>query len=376
MKRGLFIAAVFCGAMAYGQISTPPSGENQKSSVTQYMGLVSVTITYNSPDVTSPKGEDRTGKIWGELVPYGMTNLQFGESTEENPSPWRAGANENTTITFSHDVQVEGKPLAAGVYGLHMIPGKEQWTVIFSNNSTSWGSYFYNPADDALRVQVTPEQNEFNEYLTYEFDVRELDKCVASLEWENLRIPITISVPDINELYITRIEEQLKGSAAFDYQNWVNAANFALANNIALDKAEVWADKAINTPFMGQTNYQTLATKAMVLKANGKRKEAMDLMKKAIDHPTANVFQVHQAGRALISQGDYDMALQVFKWNAERFPDTWPVNVGLARGYSATGDYNKALKHAELALKKAPDKLNQDNLRASIEKLKANKDIN
>ncbi len=126
MKRVLFCTALLCSSLAFAQISTPPSGGNQKSVVTQYMGLVSVTITYNSPDVTAPNGQDRTDKIWGQLVPYGLNNLQFGTSSDENPSPWRAGANENTTIEFSHDVQVEDQPLKAGTYGLHMIPGEDE----------------------------------------------------------------------------------------------------------------------------------------------------------------------------------------------------------------------------------------------------------
>lgn len=370
------MAAILSGGFAFAQISGPPSGGNQKSSVTQYMGLAHVTITYNSPDVTAPNGDDRTGQIWGQLVPYGLTNLNFGLSSEENPSPWRAGANENTTISFSHDVEVEGKPLAAGTYGLHMIPGEQEWTVIFSNNSSSWGSYFYQPLEDALRVKVKPEQNEFNEWLTYEFDDRQLNQATASLEWENLRVPFTISVPNLNNLYLATIEDELRGSAGFSYQNYVSAANFALSNNMDLEKAEAWASQAANAPFVGQQNYTTLSTMATVQKAQGKNEEAMKTMKMAIDHPTANVFQIHQAGRGLIAQGENKMALQVFKWNAERFPDTWPVNVGLARGYAANGEYQKALKHAQLALEKAPDQVNQDNLKASIEKLKKNEDIN
>ncbi|MDZ7606322.1 MAG: DUF2911 domain-containing protein [Cyclobacteriaceae bacterium] len=120
-------------------ISMPPSGDNQKSSVTQWMGLVSVTVTYNSPDVTGPNGEDRKGKIWGGVVPYGLSDNNFGTVAK---MPWRAGANENTTITFSHDVKVEGKPLAAGTYGLHTIPEKEKWTIIFSKNSNLVGQLF------------------------------------------------------------------------------------------------------------------------------------------------------------------------------------------------------------------------------------------
>lgn len=377
MKRSLLLlSAILCSTFSFAQISSPPSGGNQKSVVTQYMGLTHVTITYNSPDVTASNGKSRKGYIWGKLVPYGMANLGFGESTKENPSPWRAGANENTTIEFSHDMQVEGQEIKAGIYGLHMIPGEEEWTLILSNNSTSWGSYFYYPEEDALRVTVKSEPNEYNEWLTYEFDERKLDRCVASLEWEELKVSFEIEVPRINEYYIAEIEDELRGSAGFNYQSFVSAANFAVANEIALDKALEWSNKAIEDPFVGQKNYTTLSTKASVLNALGRDEEAMEMIKEAINDPTANIFQIHQTGRALIARGEKEKALKVFKWNAERFPDTWPINVGLARGYSANGKYEKALKYAEMALKKAPDEVNRKNLTSAIEKLKNSEDIN
>lgn len=133
-------------------ISSPPSGDNQKSVVIQHIGgIAKVTVQYSSPDVTSPSGEDRSGKIWGQLVPYGLTDLGFGNG---NPAPWRAGSNENTVITFSHDVKIEGQALKAGAYGLHLIAQETgPWTWIFSHNTTQWGSYFYDENEDALRVE-------------------------------------------------------------------------------------------------------------------------------------------------------------------------------------------------------------------------------
>ena len=149
------------------------------------MGLVKVIIVYSSPDVTGPNGESREGNIWGQLVPYGMNNLRFGTAEE---SPWRAGANENTIIEFSHDVMIEGQSLAAGEYGLHMIAEPEEWTIIFSNNSTAWGSYSYDAAEDALRVKVKPVDSEFTEWLTYDFSkeyIRDLMQFVK-MELETL----------------------------------------------------------------------------------------------------------------------------------------------------------------------------------------------
>src|SRR5689334_11808104 len=117
MKRilAILICAIASQLTLAQSISIPPSGDNQKSSVTQWIGPASITITYSSPDVHGLNGEDRKGHIWGELVHYGFIDQQYGTS---KAAPWRAGANENTIITFSNDVVIGGKTLKAGTYGL------------------------------------------------------------------------------------------------------------------------------------------------------------------------------------------------------------------------------------------------------------------
>ena len=148
----------------------------------------------------------------------------FGPS---KAAPWRAGANENTTISFSNDVVIGGKPLKAGTYGLFLAlarEGSSEW--IFSKNSTSWGSYFYNEAEDALRVPATPEDWPYTEYLTYNFDERKLKSAHAYLAWENKRIGFTIEVPNSLELYVDKIRGELNGSeTGFDYKNFAAAAH-------------------------------------------------------------------------------------------------------------------------------------------------------
>jgi len=356
-------------------LSLPPNGNNQKATVTQYIGsLVTVTVDYSSPDVTGPNGNDRKGQIWGQLVPYGFTDLGFGN---RNPSPWRAGANENTTITFSHDVEVEGEPISAGTYGLHIsVEETGPWTVVFSNRNDAWGSFFYEETNDALRVEATPEDVSFTEWLTYEFVDRQPTQTTLVMKWEEKQLPFTISVPDINELYVSTFEEELTGATGFFWQNWQGAANWAVNNDYALDKALVWAEQAISAPFVGNENFGTLSTKANVLRQLGRDGEADEVMDTALNHPGTTVFQVHQYGRQLIGRGDNEGALEVFKFNAKRFPKTWPINVGLARGYSANGDYKTALKHAKLAFEKAPDKLNKDALEAAIGNLEKGEPMN
>jgi predicted Zn-dependent protease len=127
---------------------------------------------------------------------------------------------------------------------------------------------------------------------------------------------------------------------------------------------------------VGQTNFTTLSTKAQILERLSRAAEAGDVMSKAMDLPNALPVEIHQYGRRLLTQGNAKEALAVFQKNAKRFADTWPVHVGLARGYSAVGDYKTALKHAEVALKQAPDSINKKNLEDAVERLKQGRDMN
>ena len=381
LSTTLLMAAFWLVVPAEAQfpgLTLPPGGDNQRSTVTQYMGMVSVTIDYNSPDVHAPNGDDRTGKIWGGLVPYGMATLGFGTCGDQ--CPWRVGANENTTIEFSHDVEVEGQPLAAGKYGLHMIPGEEEWTAIFSHNTTSWGSFFYDASEDALRVTMKPEKAEYREWMTFDFIDRQLDSTVAALHWEHLRVPITISVPKMVGLYVSNIANELKNSPGFTWQNWNAAAQFVLqrdSEGAHLEQALEWAEQAINAPFgIGRKNFTTLQTKAQLLAKMERAEEADEVMAEALADPAVTPFQIHAYGRQLIGQGRKDDAMAIFKKNAERFPDTWPVNVGLARGHSALGNYAKALEHAKKALDNAPAEPNRNNVKNLIATLEEGKDIN
>jgi hypothetical protein len=374
MRRTLIaLAIVLCAATAGAQIlSVPPSGDNQRATVTQYIGVVGVTIDYHSPDVHGPSGEDRRGKIWGELVPYGMTDLGFGPCTE---CPWRAGANENTVFAVTHDVKIEGQPLPAGRYGLHMIPGPDEWTIIFSKSSAAWGSYTYDPKEDALRVKVKPSKSEYNEWLTYEFTDRRPDKATVALEWEELQVPFTIGVDNITELHLAAIREELRNDLGFAWANWVAAAQYALQVKRTADALE-FAEKASNPRYAGIENFQTLNILARAQEASGKLAESKATRDKAYAHPTATPIDLHMAGRNLLTQGKKEEALKVWELNAKRNPNVWPVHVGLARGYSAAGRYKDALKHAKLALAQAPDEGNRKSLTEAVAKLEAGKDMN
>lgn len=360
-------------AAQYPGVTLPPSGGNQRQTVIQQIGLVRVSVDYSSPHVHSPSGEDRKGKIWGALVPYGMANLGFGTCGDN--CPWRGGANENTVFTTSHDVKVQGQPLPAGTYGLHFLPDKDEWTVIFSKNSTSWGSFFYDPKEDSLRVKAKPEASDYHEVLTYDFPERRNDRATLALRWENLALPLEITVDNSTQLYVENLRRELRSSPGFTWENWVAAATYCLQNKTNLEEAERWARTATTSTVGGQESFATLTLLSQLQAANGHAAEAAKTMDRALDDPAAQPLEIHAYGRQLLAEKKPEEALKIFQLNAKRHPNVWPVHVGLARGYAANGRTKEALAEAKLALPQAPDEPNRKALETMIQKLEAGQAI-
>lgn len=377
-KYLLFLSALFWFSTQISAqgVTLPPSGDNQKCSVTQHIGsIVTVTVNYSSPDVTGPDGSDRTGKIWGTSVAhYGMNDQGFGTS---KAAPWRAGANECTTITFSHDVLVEGKPISAGTYGLFlMLQESGPWTWIFSKNSTAWGSFFYNEKDDVLRVDVQPADHPRTEWLTYTFTDRKPAAATLELQWELKSIPMHITVPNVNDLYITQLDKEFESSTGFTAANFTAAANFLLQENYNLPKALEYVNMGMDYPFFGRTDFASLTTKAQILLQMGDTDEAMLNIEKAMQMPGADASQIHMLGRSLMGLGKKEEAFKIFSLNYDKNKGVWPTNIGMARGLSSLGRYDDALKYATAALAQAPDQANKDNVSKMIEKLKLGQDVN
>ena len=366
-KSSTAIIALLLSVFSFAQrLTTPPDGGNKKASVSEIIGITNVTIHYDRPGV---KG--REGKIWGKLVGYGFNDLGFGTS---KAAPWRAGANENTTFTFSTDVLVEGKLLKAGTYGFSIAMGETDATLIFSNNSTSWGSFFYNEKEDALRVTVkTVALNESVERLKYEFMDQKENSAVVALIWEKLKIPFTIEV-DYVKTQIESFRRELRSGEGFGPDVWVQAANFCVEHNTNLEEALVWCDYAIGGQFVGQKNFKTLTAKASVLNKLNRNAEADSILKGAMS--LATMQELHNYGRQLLRQKKPAEALEAFKLNAQKNPNVFTTNMGLMRGYSANGDYKNALKYAKAAQLQAPDKGNKDALEKYIPMLMDGKDIN
>lgn len=359
----LFVAT---GLFAQATISQPAGGGNLRCGIYQQIGVTDVKINWNAPGV---KG--REGKIWGTaVVHYGFQNLGFGTAKE---SPWRAGSNENTTIWFSTDVNIEGKPLAAGKYGFHIAVYEDSCTLIFSKNSSAWGSFFYKPEEDALRVTVRQQKDlpQSRERLTFEFSDQTENSATIALVWEHWRIPFKVSV-DLNKTVVEAMRRELQGDKSFMYENWFAAAQYCFQKNYNLEEALTWATNA-SEPFFGVPTFNTLSLKSQIQEKLGRTADAETTMKKAMD--IATVSELHQYGRQLIGQKKPEKAMEIFKMNQTKNGDTWPVHVGLMRGYSATGDLKKALEHAKIAVKQAPDDLNRNNLEACVKTLSEGKAI-
>jgi hypothetical protein len=184
---GLLSLLLISSLSVFGQMKENRPRPSPKASVTQHIGTdTDIIINYSRPGV---KGR----KIWGTLVPYGMA--PGGQYSNNKPFPWRGGANETTTIEFSKAVKINGNPLPAGKYGLHFIPSESSWIIIFSKNSSGWGSFGYNQADDALRVTVTPAKAPFQEWLVYGFDNLSDTGATGYVQWEELKVPFSVSCP-------------------------------------------------------------------------------------------------------------------------------------------------------------------------------------
>jgi hypothetical protein len=320
---------------------------SQHAVLTQRIGITDITINYHRPLVNGRQ-------VWGKLVPYGDV--------------WRAGANENTTITFADPVSIEGQALPAGIYGLHMIPNENEWTVIFSKNSTSWGSFTYNQSEDALRVKVKPQPTDMHEALTYDFDEVKPASAIVAMRWEKVAVPFKIEVKT-DDVVAENLHKQLRGLAQYTWDGWDDAANYLLADKVHLDEALTYTDRSIQN----EERYENLITKSKVLAALGRNDEAKAATDKALAH--ANAIQLHTYARGLQNDGKTEEAYKVFQENAKRNPDAWVVHVGMARMYSGKGDFPSASKELATAIASAPEP-QKPPLQAMSKRLDAKEDIN
>jgi len=320
--------------------------DSQHAQITQRIGITNITINYHRPLV---KGR----KVFGGLQPYGQV--------------WRAGANENTTIEFTDPVAVEGNPLAAGTYGLHMIPGEQEWTVIFSKAATSWGSFTYDQKEDALRVAVKPQPSEFHEALTYDFDDPKPNATTVTLRWDKVAVPFRVEVKT-DELVAASLHKQLRGLAQYTWDGWNDAANYLLTRKTNLDEALQYSDRSIKV----EERFDNLITKADILAALNRTNEATAARSQAL--AMANAVQLHGYGRQLQVQGKQDEAFEIFRTNIKKNPSHWLAHNESARLACAKGDFDTAVKEMKLSAAGAGN--NRPAIEALVKRLENKEDIN
>jgi hypothetical protein len=371
-NKPIFLLFALCFLLAISNVNAqmiriPDGGANFKSSAGRRVGVTDIEINWNAPGV---KG--REGNIWGTpIAPYGFTVLGYGSYME---SPWRAGANESTTVSFSTDVTINGKSLAAGTYGFFIALYEDSCTLIFNKNTKGWGSYFYNKELDVLHVGTKQIKNqpESVERLNYHF-IDQTDRSVTiALDWEHWRIPIEVQVDLINTT-LASIRQQLSGAMGFDPPSLETAAAWCLQNNTNYEQALSWIN-VVTDPNLGRIQtFQALSTKAGLLNKLNQPEESAKIMQSALDNATA--FEMHGYGRQLINQGKPKEAMTIFETNYKKNKGAWPTAVGMMRGYSANGDLKKALEYGKKALAQAPNEESKKGVEQNIKTLESGKTL-
>ena len=302
-----------------------------KAEVKQQIGLSEITIKYCRPGV---KGR----KIWGGLVPF----------NNGIPFPWRAGANENTTIEISDDALVNGEPLEAGIYGFHIIPSPKEWILIFNKQFKSWGSFFYDSSYDALRIKVTPIENEFVERLEYGFEDLTINSTSVYMKWEKLKIKFQVKF-DESIVVLNKIREQLIALPGMGWEGPMEAASYCLDNNINFKEALKW----INISIERNPTFQNRIIKYQLLLKLGRDKEASAVLDKAIENSTEK--ELNDYSYLLLNENRIDFSLRMFAKNIKRHPKSWNCYDSYAEALLHAGKKDEAKKYYKKAIDLAPE---------------------
>jgi hypothetical protein len=313
-----------------------------RAAVEETMGITDIAVSYHRPSVNGRR-------IWGGLVPYDV--------------PWRTGANENTTVSFSTPVTIEGQPLAAGSYSLFMIPGQPQWTVVFNKFTGGWGTYSYDPAEDVLRVKVTPQAAEMNERLAFTFDDAKPASVNLSMRWEKLRVPVKIEAETV-KLTLANIRNQLRSANHWQAAAWSEAAGYAMRNG-QLDTALEYADHSIS---LG-ADVQNLSRKAAILQKKGDAAGAKALRDQAATLSPENA----SLGKAyeLIGGKKLDDAVTYLNDYIAKQPTSFRAWSTLGVVYSQKGDKAKSSEAFAKATSLAADQSERVEVQDDINAIEA-----
>lgn len=257
MRRTLTItAAILLIALpAVAQLEIPR--QSQKASVTQTIGTTEITIDYHRPGV-------RGRAIWGSLVPWDQ--------------PWRMGANEATTISFSGPVKVEGQDVPAGKYSLFAIPSKDRWTLVLNKDPEQWGAYGYDASKDQLRATVTPSTGPRTEWMRFTIDPVTPSSAIVSLNWDTISVPMRVDV-DVAAGVWAAVDAAMKKAKADEAQTLAYAANWALDSGERLADGLTWLDQSIA---ISGENVFNQWTRARLLHKLGRTTEAIPVIEKSL----------------------------------------------------------------------------------------------
>ena len=347
-KTAVLVTVLMIVSLSYGQSAVlDVPRDSQHSLLTQRIGVTDITINYHRPLV---KGR----KVFGGIVPYGQV--------------WRAGANENTTIAFTDPVTIEGQSLAAGTYGLHMIPAETEWTVIFSKVATAWGSFTYNEKEDGLRIKVKPQESQFHEALTYDFDQPTSDSAVITMSWDKVAVPFKVGV-NVHEAVERSFQKQFRGIAQYTWEGWDDAANYWINEKTNYDTALKYSDESIGV----ERRFDNLMTKSKALDGLGRKTEAASLRDEALT--LGNSQQLYGYGRQLQRDKQQEQAFTIYRAAYKRYPNDWLSHAGMARIYCSQADFDNAVKEMQAAQNNAPEQA-KAQVGGLIRRLQAKEDIN
>ncbi len=306
---------------------------SQRASVSQRIGTTDITIVYHSPLVQGRK-------IFGGIVPYDFV-------VDGVEYPWRAGSNENTTVQFTHDVFIAGHPLPAGTYGLHMLVSKDEWTLIFSRNAASWGSFNYRKEEDALRVQVHPEKAAFQEWLSYGFADPKPASTAIIMRWERTKVAI-----DVRTDVSANILADLATKSIKTAEDYLTMAKESLKQNPGRpEEALTLVEQSIAI----DTAFRNLMFKSELLQLSGKTTEGKDLEKYALSLAKGFDWYYYGLSQYLLA-GDPQKSYKILSTHAEKNPRDWVVHLALGEYYIKAGRQEKVVEHLEKAYRYAGER--------------------
>jgi hypothetical protein len=354
-RRLLALPFLLLVLTTHAQNITTPRTPSPAATVSQTIGISTVTVAYSRPSV---KGR----VVWGTLVPYGYNKQGFGAG---NDAPWRAGANENTVIHLSHPARIEGHPVPAGDYGLFFVVNQDNTgEVILSKDSRSWGSFWYVPDHDLFRAKITLKEIPMTEMLTYDFQNLTKTSAELVLNWEKKQFPVRIEF-DVDAIVMANAVEELKGPVGFNWQGYASAANYALANKVNYDQAMGWIDRAIQI----NPNFVTLSTKSKLLKATGNTTQSDSLMHEAV--ALGNENELNNFGYQLMNDKLYDRAIEVFILNTQKHPKSANTFDSLGEAYATKGDKKNAILNFKRSLSLNPPDATRQNSEKYLKQLGA-----